>query len=353
VNAWITSRRIRPGSEDAFRRRWSTVPKPSGVQAAYLLQDEQDPQEILSLSLWQDPEALRRYRDEVDSRNHPDLLADVADEQWNRIYAVQSVPAQPVRGRGLWPLLPVSTLAAAAAAVFVRQRRQRQSTSIVRGIRVYRSKWLFVPALLAPLAAAAYVFFRRMNRADTEFDVPEAWRQPTAGPAPMASATPPPQPSPRTTSAQPTPPAPEQRQRLVREVMTPNPETIEYDADLATAAARMKDLNVGVIPVMADGSLAGIITDRDLALAMTEGSEGLAVRRVRDVMSEVPVTVGPEMTLQAASELMAGHQVRRLPVVDGTQLVGILSLGDLAAQGAEPNVAQALEAISEPASPQR
>jgi len=139
----------------------------------------------------------------------------------------------------------------------------------------------------------------------------------------------------------------------VRDVMTPRPETIGHDEDLATAAAKMRDLDVGVLPVMAGGQVAGIITDRDLAMAMAGGDGQLSALRIEDLMSSVPVTIGPDATLQEATELMAGNQIRRLLVVDGTDLTGILSLGDLAVEGAEHHAETALEEISEPSEPRR
>jgi CBS-domain-containing membrane protein len=70
-------------------------------------------------------------------------------------------------------------------------------------------------------------------------------------------------------------------------------------------------------------------------------------------MTTLPVTIQPSATAEQAAKLMADHQIRRLPVVDGKQLVGILSLGDLAADGAERAAGSALEEISEPATPRR
>ena len=70
-------------------------------------------------------------------------------------------------------------------------------------------------------------------------------------------------------------------------------------------------------------------------------------------MTTLPTTVRPDASVEEASRLMADHQVRRLPVVDGIRLVGILSLGDLAAEGAQAAAGDALREISEPASPER
>ncbi|MGH2588895.1 MAG: CBS domain-containing protein, partial [Dehalococcoidia bacterium] len=75
--------------------------------------------------------------------------------------------------------------------------------------------------------------------------------------------------------------------------------------------------------------------------------------RVADLMTEVPATIGPDESVGEAARLMAERQIRRLPVTEGTRLVGILSLGDIAADGAEQPAGAALHDISEPAKPNR
>ena len=140
--------------------------------------------------------------------------------------------------------------------------------------------------------------------------------------------------------------------RRVRDLMTPNPETVETNTDAATAAERMRSLDVGVLPVMADGRLAGIITDRDIALGVSVRQRPPSEIRVGELMTEVPVTITPDASVDEAVELMASNKIRRLPVIEGARLVGMLSLGDLAAEGAERPAAGALKEISEPASPE-
>jgi signal-transduction protein with cAMP-binding, CBS, and nucleotidyltransferase domain len=110
----------------------------------------------------------------------------------------------------------------------------------------------------------------------------------------------------------------------------------------------MRSLDVGVIPVVDDGTLVGLVTDRDLVLrVLAERRSGDEVR-LGDIVTRAPVTVTPDMKLSEARGLMTEHRVRRLPVMKGDELVGILSLGDLAMQdSSERAIGETLEAISE------
>jgi CBS domain-containing protein len=136
--------------------------------------------------------------------------------------------------------------------------------------------------------------------------------------------------------------------QTVRDVMTTNVEACTTLDNVYEVAAKMKELNVGAIPIIENGQIMGMITDRDLVI------RGIAERKpnsqkVTDVMSEHLVTVSPDMSIEEASQLMAKHQVRRLPVVQNGQLVGIVALGDLAVNKySDEKAGAALTEISEP-----
>jgi CBS domain-containing protein len=134
--------------------------------------------------------------------------------------------------------------------------------------------------------------------------------------------------------------------------MTTSVETIAPDTDLVAAARRMKELNVGSLPVVKEGRLIGIITDRDIVVrAVAEGRE-LLLERVETYLTPSPTTISPDADAQQASELMAREQIRRLPVVEGDRLVGFLAIGDLAVDlNKDKLVGNVLEKISEPAQP--
>lgn len=118
-------------------------------------------------------------------------------------------------------------------------------------------------------------------------------------------------------------------------------------AESAAVAARMMcRYNVGSLPVQArDGSLCGIITDRDLVLrcmALNRSAEETSVSRI---MTARVTAVSPDESLTKAADMMAKAQVRRLPVVEGRRLVGMVSLGDLSRR--EDYTMEAAEALSE------
>ena len=135
---------------------------------------------------------------------------------------------------------------------------------------------------------------------------------------------------------------------LVRHAMTESPQTVGADAPLIEVARLMKEKDVGVIPVVEDGETVGLITDRDLVVrVVAEGSDPANVR-AGEVATRAPVSVTPDTRLSEARELMEQHQVRRLPVLKGHELVGILSLGDVAwADASTREVGKALRAVSQ------
>lgn len=138
----------------------------------------------------------------------------------------------------------------------------------------------------------------------------------------------------------------------ITEIMTRDVQTVTPETDLVTVAKYMKDLNVGVIPVVEGQTLLGLITDRDIVIRAL--AKGIDVRdaAVRDYLSADPTSVSSEDDVQRAAEIMAREQIRRLPVVDGGKLVGIVSLGDVAVDtGKDALSGNALEQISEPSQP--
>lgn len=136
--------------------------------------------------------------------------------------------------------------------------------------------------------------------------------------------------------------------RKIREIMTSDVETCTLLDNVFEVAVKMKELNVGAIPIVDEGRLVGMITDRDIVI------RGIAEKhppssKVEAVMSDHLVTASPEMSTQEATKLMAQHKIRRLPVVDGEKLVGIVALGDFAVNELTDEQAQhALSEISEP-----
>ena len=136
----------------------------------------------------------------------------------------------------------------------------------------------------------------------------------------------------------------------VADVMTPGVETTTSSEALRDAARTMREGDFGSMPVVDDGRLVGILTDRDIVVrGVAEGLDP-TVARVGDVASRTPVAVAPDQDLDEAVELMAEHRVRRLPVVDDGRLVGVVSQADVALEAKEKKTGEVVQQISEPSS---
>ena len=136
----------------------------------------------------------------------------------------------------------------------------------------------------------------------------------------------------------------------VSEIMTKDPETVGPGTLVADVARLMRDLDVGIIPVVNEDQLMGVITDRDITIRVTAAGLAPFEVSVQDFLSPNPVTVSPNDDLDKARQLMADHQIRRLLVTDGNKLVGILSIGDVAIKdkSEDAETGGTLEEISEP-----
>jgi CBS domain-containing protein len=134
--------------------------------------------------------------------------------------------------------------------------------------------------------------------------------------------------------------------KRIREVMTPSPETVEPGKPAAEAAKLMKKVDAGMIPVVQQGRLFGTITDRDIVVRVVAEGKSPQSTTVGEIASVQVVTVTPEQDLTEALELMAKHQVRRLPVVEDGRLIGVLAQADVAREGDERDVGETVEQIS-------
>ena len=134
----------------------------------------------------------------------------------------------------------------------------------------------------------------------------------------------------------------------VRDLMSKSVVTIAPEESAALAARLLSRHELGALPVCAaDGTLAGIVTDRDIITRCVAAGEEPGRVPVRDIMSPAPSVITPETPVSAAAQLMAQRQVRRLPVVEQGQVVGMLSLGDLArSRRTDTEAAEALSDIS-------
>ncbi|WP_010498306.1 CBS domain-containing protein [Paenibacillus elgii] len=135
--------------------------------------------------------------------------------------------------------------------------------------------------------------------------------------------------------------------RTLREIMTTDCSTVTLKDNVYEAAVKMKQEDTGFIPVVEERKLIGVLTDRDLVIrGYAEKREGSAA--IKQVMSDRVVSVPPETTVDEAAKIMAKEQIRRLPVVENGDLVGIVSIGDLAVRDKfEDEAGEALSQISE------
>jgi len=133
----------------------------------------------------------------------------------------------------------------------------------------------------------------------------------------------------------------------ISEIMTTEIKKATPDNTLADIAAMMRDEDVGALPVVQDGELRGIVTDRDIVVrAIAEGKEPTTAT-VQEVLSEELESVEPDDDVEDAADLMASRQIRRLPVVQRGKLIGMVSLGDIAVKHEESTASHALEGVSE------
>lgn len=142
---------------------------------------------------------------------------------------------------------------------------------------------------------------------------------------------------------------------LVRDIMTRDVECLCPGDSLSHAAEKMRDLNVGSLPVCEKDRLQGMITDRDITVRGTAAGRDPNQTKVSDIMTGEVVYCFDDEDVPQAARKMEEEQIRRLVVLNrDKRLVGIVAIGDLAVKGnQEEVVAEALERVSEPAAPSR
>jgi CBS domain-containing protein len=139
----------------------------------------------------------------------------------------------------------------------------------------------------------------------------------------------------------------------ISEIMTRDPELIDPNASVRDAAQRMKNEDIGALPVGENDRLIGMVTDRDIALRAVAEDKQPSSTSVRDVMSEKIYYCFEDANVEDAARCMAENQVRRLPILNrDKRLTGIVALADIAKTHEECEKT-ALEGVSEPSSEAR
>jgi len=139
----------------------------------------------------------------------------------------------------------------------------------------------------------------------------------------------------------------------ISEIMTRDPELIDPNSSIRDAARRMKNEDIGALPIGENDRLIGMVTDRDIAIRAVAEDRDPSSTTVRDVMSEKIYYCFEDDDIEDAARCMAQNQVRRLPILNrDKRLTGIVSLGDIAQTGEECEKT-ALEGVSEPSAEAR
>lgn len=132
-----------------------------------------------------------------------------------------------------------------------------------------------------------------------------------------------------------------------RDVMTGDASSIGEQETLVDAARKMSELDVGSLPVCgSDKELKGMVTDRDIVVKCVARGGDPATTTAGDLAEGKPVTIGADDSMEEALRTMTRHGVRRLPVIDGHELIGMVSQADIARNLPEEQIGVLVEAIS-------
>jgi CBS domain-containing protein len=132
-----------------------------------------------------------------------------------------------------------------------------------------------------------------------------------------------------------------------REVMTQGAECVGENESMLEAAKKMEKLDVGALPICGeDDRLKGMLTDRDVVIKVLAQGKDPSSTTAGELGEGKPVTIGADDSVEEAIQTMKAHKVRRLPVIDGHRLIGIVTQGDLAKHVDERQVGDLVEVIS-------
>ena len=135
--------------------------------------------------------------------------------------------------------------------------------------------------------------------------------------------------------------------KTARDVMTPDCECVGENETVLDAAKKLKELNVGSMPICGeDNRLKGMLTDRDIVVKVLAEGRDPGSTTAGELGEGKPVTIGADDSIEEALKTMAEHNVRRLPVIDGHDLVGIVAQADIARNVDEDQVGDLVESIS-------
>jgi CBS domain-containing protein len=132
-----------------------------------------------------------------------------------------------------------------------------------------------------------------------------------------------------------------------RDIMSPGAECVRTEDNVLEAARKMRQLSVGALPICGtDERLKGVLTDRDIAVRVLGSGRDPGTTPAGELAQGEAVTIGADDEVQEIMATMAEHRVRRLPVIDGHTLVGMVAQADVARALPDPQVGELLEALS-------
>jgi CBS domain-containing protein len=135
--------------------------------------------------------------------------------------------------------------------------------------------------------------------------------------------------------------------KTARDIMSGGAECAGENETLEDAAKKMAELGVGALPICGeDDRLKGMITDRDIVVKAVAQGQSPGETRVGSLGDGKPVTIGADDSIEEAIRTMAEHKVRRLPVIDGHELIGVVSQADIATNASDEDAGALVEAIS-------
>jgi CBS domain-containing protein len=135
--------------------------------------------------------------------------------------------------------------------------------------------------------------------------------------------------------------------KTARDIMTPDAKCAAENETVTEAARKLSELGVGSMPICGeDGRLKGMVTDRDIVVKVLAQGKDPDSTKVGELGEGKPVTIGADDSVAEALQTMKEHRVRRLPVIDGHDLVGIVSIADVATNVEDEQTGDLIEAIS-------
>ena len=135
--------------------------------------------------------------------------------------------------------------------------------------------------------------------------------------------------------------------KTARDVMTPDAKCIGENDSVTDTARQLSELGVGAMPICGeDDRLKGMVTDRDIVVEVLAQGKDPDSTTAGELGDGKPVTIGADDTVEEALQTMKEHRIRRLPVIDGHDLVGIVSIADLATNIEDEQTGDLVEAIS-------